>query len=105
MIDVPWRTRTNRTVVGLRYAELELECEDETGPGVAEAHHAVALVLDGAYERGEVRQAAPNHALVLGLRGADARELELLHARRQRQLSCAQPCGTQVCNVFTLRIM
>lgn len=57
------------------------------------AHHAVALVLDGANERGEVRQAAADDALVLGLRGADARELELLHARRQRQLSCAQPCA------------
>lgn len=55
------------------------------------AHHAIALVLDGAYESGEVREAAPDDALVLGLWGADARELELLHARRQRQLRCAQP--------------
>ena len=55
-------------------------------------HHAVALVLDGAYEVREVLQRAADDALVLGLRGADAGELELLHAGRQRQLRRAQPC-------------
>lgn len=54
-----------------------------------DAHHALALVFDGTHERGEMREAAPDDALILRLRGADTRELKLLHTRRQRQLRCA----------------
>lgn len=59
-----------------------------------DTYHAVALVLDGADEVREVVQRAADDALVLRHGGADARELELLHARRQRQLRRAQPCAT-----------
>lgn len=45
-------------------------------------HHALPLILDGTYEMCEVLQRAADGALVFCHRGADARELELLHAAR-----------------------
>lgn len=58
-----------------------------------ETDHAIALLLDVADEGGEVMQRVADDALVLRHGGADARELELLHAGRQRALRRAQPCG------------
>lgn len=58
------------------------------------AHHAVPLILNGADEVREVVQAAADDTLVLRHGGTDARELKLLHTRRQRQLRRTQTCHT-----------
>lgn len=76
--------------------------------GGSGSHHAVALVLDGADELREVLQRGADDALVVRHGGADARELELLHAGRQRQLRRAQPCRhhsvTNMSHVTTLPV-